>query len=208
MTVHTPVPPLQAVAVCNQQQQPEGNKLSVNKFSVNLCDNLDDDLLNAYEYQDCSSSKKISVKGRLKNHLQFWRDIGANSYILSVIEHGYNIPFITTPPGAYLNNNKSARENSEFVVEAITELLRTKAVVEVDKPPLVVNPLTVAINAKGKKRLVLDLRHVNLHIWKERIKFDDWKVALDYIDPNCYMYSFDFSSGYHHIDINDNSQDF
>ena len=103
---------------------------------------------------------------------------------------------------------KSARENKEFVVEAILELLRTKAIVELAEAPAVVNPLTVAINAKGKKRLVLDLRHVNLHIWKERIKFDDWRVALDYVESNSFMYSFDFSSGYHHIDINESSQEF
>ena len=181
------------------------HKLSVDKSVDILCEK-DHDLLNSFEYED--ECKKVSVKGRLKSHLQFWKDIGANSYILSVIDKGYVIPFITTPSSACLRNNKSARDNADFVEEAISELLRSNSVIEVNEMPIVVNPLTVAINAKGKKRLVLDLRHVNLHIWKEKIKFDDWRVAIDYIDFGSYMYSFDFSSGYHHIDIHESCQDY
>ena len=63
-----------------------------------------------------------------------------------------------------------------------------------------VNPLTVADNGK-KKRLVLDLRHINKCLVVDRIKFDDWKVALQYANVNDYMFSFDLKSGYHHIDI-------
>ena len=40
--------------------------------------------------------------------------------------------------------------------------------------PEVLNPLSVSLR-KNKKRLILDLRHVNLYITKEKIKFDDWE---------------------------------
>ena len=36
----------------------------------------------------------------------------------------------------------------------------------------VLNPLPVS--TKGKKRLILDLRCVNNHLFKHKIKFDDW----------------------------------
>ena len=155
-----------------------------------------------------SDNHVVSVKGRLKRSINFWHSIDANSYILSVIKNGYRIPFVNDPPKAFIKNNKSALDNVEFVSEAIIELVQSQAVIECDKPPWVVNPLTVAVNAKGKKRLVLDLRHVNHHIALEKIKFDDWKVALSYYSKNCFMYSFDFKSGYHHIDIDERYQEF
>ena len=43
----------------------------------------------------------------------------------------------------------------------ITELLKVGSVVECPFPPVVVNPLSVSIQPNGKKRLILDLRHVN-----------------------------------------------
>ena len=50
----------------------------------------------------------LNVKGRLKNNIDFWREIGANKEILSVLEHGYRIPFIETPSNSFSKNNKSA----------------------------------------------------------------------------------------------------
>lgn len=60
------------------------------------------------------------------------------------------------------------------------------------------NPLSVSVE-ENKKRL-LDLRHVNLHIRKEKIKFDDWKVMEDFIEQGGFMFKFDIKQGYHHID--------
>lgn len=40
-------------------------------------------------------------------------------------------------------------------------LLKVGSVVQCPCPPVVVNPLSVSIQPNGKKRLILDLRHVN-----------------------------------------------
>ena len=151
-------------------------------------------------------SKPIPVKGRLRNCLEFWKNIEANEFVLNTIKYGYSLPLLTNPSKVELKNNKSANDNNDFVVAAINELLVIDSVREVSEIPHVVNPLTVSVNHKGKKRLVLDLRHVNPHLWKDRIKFDDWRVANDYLAKNGYMYSFDFKSGYHHIEINSEFQ--
>jgi hypothetical protein len=45
-------------------------------------------------------------------------------------------------------------------------------VVETKDVPYVVNLLTVAISHSGKERLVLDLRHVNRYIEKQKVKFE------------------------------------
>ena len=152
-----------------------------------------------------NSVQKVTVKGSLRNHLDFWLKINSNQYVIDVIKNGYKLPLITEPEPCHLKNNKSSLENPNFVKQAIQELLDSGSIVESFSKPYVVNPLTVAKN-KEKCRLVLDLRHVNLHLWKDHITFEDWKVALDYYSKDCYMFDFDLKSGYHHIDINEQHQ--
>ena len=75
------------------------------------------------------------------------------------------------------------------------------SVEEVKVIPHVVNPLSVAIDSSGKKRLVLDLRYVNAHLFKERISFDDWNEFKNFISENGYAFKFDLKKGYHHFEI-------
>ena len=154
---------------------------------------------NYYEYE-LGQAEPI-VKGRLKASLSFWKDIGANSFIIDIIAHGYKIPFFSTPPSVCLPNNQSALHNSVFVSEAIDELLSKGLITQCSNIPFVVNPLTVSIQRSGKARLILDLRHVNIHVWKEKVKFDDWQVAMSYFSSECFMFAFDLKSGYHHIEM-------
>ncbi|CAG2256304.1 unnamed protein product [Mytilus edulis] len=81
--------------------------------------------------------------------------------VLSTVKFGKVIPFIQEPPSVYLNINKSAFNNSSFVLKAITELKLNGFITEVTNKPYVINPLTVVISDSKKERLVLDLRHVN-----------------------------------------------
>ena len=62
--------------------------------------------------------------------------------------------------------------------------------------------------AAEKKRLILDLRHVNKCLKKYRFKYEDWRVALSCFEKNAYMFSFDLKSGYHHIEIASEHQTF
>ena len=154
-----------------------------------------------FDFENSSNSIQ-SVKGRLKAHFSFWvHALGANDFILRVIDNGYAIPFITFPHNAFFDNNHSALMHADFVLEAIHELILSGSVVQVSSPPHVVNPLSVSIQSCGKKRLILHLRHVNKHIWKEKFKFEDIRNACVYLPFDHFMFKFDLKSGYHHIDI-------
>ena len=120
--------------------------------------------------------------------------------MLEIISQGYKIPFFEIPQPSSFKNNKSAGDNSEFVSSSIQELIRTKRVVEAPFIPKVVSPLSVSSN-KGKKRLILDLRYVNKHVWKDKVKFEDWKIFQRYLKKDGYVFTFDLKSGYHHVDI-------
>ena len=53
----------------------------------------------------------------------------------------------------------------------------------------------------GRRDLILDLRYVNKHLIKQRVKYEDWKIALSYFQNGAFKISFDLQSVYHHIDI-------
>ena len=65
--------------------------------------------------------------------------------------------------------------------------------------PYCCNPLTVA---EGKKlRLVLDLRHVNPYLRKNKFRYEDLDTVIDILQPGDYFTMFDLISAYYHINI-------
>ena len=145
------------------------------------------------------------MNGRLVKCFDFWKtELKANSFILDVISNGYQIPFIEEPSPVFLKNNRSALVHEEFVRNEICSLLQKHCIKEVDEPPFCVNPLTVSINSSDKKRLVLDLRHVNQFIQPLKIKFESHVHAVSYAKKGNVMFKFDLKSGYHHVSIKRN----
>ena len=52
---------------------------------------------NLHEYEQVTAT--AVVKGRLREHLLFWVEIGAPPWVLETTRSGYVIPFETSPPG-------------------------------------------------------------------------------------------------------------
>ena len=132
--------------------------------------------------------------------MPFWRSIGSSDFVLDTIEHGYKIPLLSQPCKTYCKNNKSALL-SKFVSEAINDLLDRALKEKCKDAPYVVNPLTVSAHSSGKKRLILDLRVVNKHLWKQSVKYEDIKIDLAYLQQGFHMIRFDLTSAYHFIDL-------
>ena len=122
---------------------------------------------------------KLSVKGRLFKSMEFWQSIGTLDFILDVIKEGYKIPFISTPPPKHYSNNASAVREADFVDLAIAELLADNRVEELSSRPAILNPLTVSVQTSGKKRLILGLRHINLHVFKQKFKCEGLHTIRD-----------------------------
>ena len=98
-------------------------------------------------------------------------------------------------------NNRSALHNNDFVSEAVSDLVQSGCVIQVPFQPFVVNPLSVATQKSGKKRLILDLSILNNFVKCDKIKFENWKIAIQYFEKNIFMFKFDLRSGYLHLDI-------
>ena len=146
------------------------------------------------------------VHNTLRLHLDFWKRSGASEFAVSVIMNGY-VPQMQREPEKYReSNNKSYKEERAWANEAVGKLLRAKIIRETSSEELwCVNPLTVAKNAKGKRRLCIDLsRCVNKVIKAPKFKIQSTMAALQIIEKGDWMFSFDLKSAYLQVPINSN----
>ena len=169
----------------------DDKKISENLYSLLSSSNLVNEINSTFK----------SPVGRLRSHYTEWEKIGSGKTILDVIKVGYKIPFKTDPISIELNNNRSAREESEFVAGEIQKLVERGCVSRISEKPKVVNPLTVARNRNGKPRLVLDCRHINPHLHKFKFRYEDACTAKEMLKIGDFMFTFDLKSAYHHIEI-------
>ena len=153
------------------------------------------------DFLESESAPIDQVRGGLKTHLHAWEELSPTYSVFSIIKEGYKLPLVTIPQSVALRNNKSTFENSDFVSKAIDDLLANQCVSIVDSQPWVVNPLSVSVRGKGEKRLVLDLRHINPHLYEYKFKCEDITTAQQLLGKSYYLYTFDIKSAYHHVEI-------
>ena len=91
---------------------------------------------------------------------------------------------------------------TKFVLDSISGMLKIGSIKKVKVLPKVINPLSVSGKSAGEKRLILDFRYINEHLYKDNIKFDDWKCFENYLEhTDGYVFKFDLKSVYHHVDV-------
>ena len=99
------------------------------------------------------------------------------------------------PSPCVRRNQPSAKLHADFVQTSTNELVTTGCVRHVENVPQ-----SVVENAVGKKRLVLNLRYLNQHLWKQKFKYEDLRTPMMYFNPGDYLFAFDLKSGYHRVD--------
>ena len=133
---------------------------------------------------EAKTTAKRSVKGRLKENIDFWREIGTSNWGLKVIEQGYALPFVELPAPAYFGNHPMNEVEKRFLVQEIKNLAASGCVKECKREDLtVINPLKVAKN-KEKMRMILDLRYINKHLRSCRFKYEDLRTATDLFEKD------------------------
>ena len=182
-------------------------------FNISPCDFAEvcpeDSLFESenFEFEDVvpfnvsADRPQVSVKRKLFKSIGHWQFLGAPDFILSTIKCRYKISFISTPPPQHYKNNGSAINECECAGYAILELLRDNRIEEVFSSPDIVNPLSVSVHSSGKKSLILDLRHVNLHIYRQKFRCEDLHTVKNVFSKGFFVFSYDLKSGYHHVDI-------
>ena len=149
---------------------------SVEGGSSSMAENVIDDGVNAGSFTP-------KVKGRPKERLDFWKEIGTSNWVIKILSQGYALPFTSEPEPAIFRNNLSALHNADFVSEVHT-----------------LNPLSMADNGE-KRRLILDLKYINKFLQVPKFKCEDIRLIKDLFNIGDFFFKFDIRSGYHHVDI-------
>jgi hypothetical protein len=141
-------------------------------------------------------------------HLHEWVKIGASPDIIDWLASGVQIPFIDNPEPFHIPNSKFSFVHSHFVAEEIFDLVQSGAIVECETPPLCISPIHCVPKKGGKLRLIIDLRRINLHLRVPKFSYEDIKVVSEFVQKEDYMVTLDLKSGFHHIPINKNDQEY
>ncbi|GJP70393.1 hypothetical protein CLOP_g1341, partial [Closterium sp. NIES-67] len=78
--------------------------------------------------------------------------------------------------------------------------LRSARVVPPSATLTCVSPLNVIVQP-SKKRLILDLRHVNSFLSVRRFRYEGLTRVPDLVQEGDWLFTIDLKSGYHHVDI-------
>ena len=97
-------------------------------------------------------------------------------------------------------NNGSFYKHHDFAVAEVKKLIASDRVEIVTSKPHCILPLHVVVQPK-KNRLILDCTALNEYIIVPKIKFDDYKCALNFFHSKGYLICFDFKDGYYHVSI-------
>ena len=150
-----------------------------------------------------------NVAGNIHNqrYRSFWESLLPDEYVLSIIRHGYKIPFRDgVVPGQYREpNNRSALDNMPYLQDHVESLILDRIVLECFSPPLCISPLTVSsryVLRELKLRMCIDLsRYINLLLKKEAVTLPGLEKALKSLLPNDFQATFDLKSAFHHVKI-------
>ena len=132
----------------------------------------------------------------------------APAKILDIIANGYSVPFVKgeLPPPAFVENNKSALEHSDFFLSELLRLERIGAISRIFYRPRITLPCSVVYS--NKWRLVCDAsRHINPYVVKNPTSLDSLSSVEQFSRPGDFMTKQDLSSGYFHTSLRESMRD-
>ena len=116
--------------------------------------------------------------GRLAHFVEKWEEFTDHKWILSIVRHGFRIPFSKIPPLSSVLIRMS-QSSSPFIREEIETFLNKRAVERVQNPgtPGFYSRIFLVPKKNGKLRLIIDLSLLNRYIEKQSFQNGDSQVG-------------------------------
>ncbi len=149
------------------------------------------------------------IPGRLKSHINIWRRTTNDSFVSSVIQHGYRIQWkdSTPPPPSEQKNSKNCLNHADFITKSVDEDLLLGVVQETSKDHIH-NVLPLNVNVKknnGKLRLIFNAMFINQFMVVPTFKYPQLhKEGRQIFGNSSWAYGIDISQAFYHIEIDPN----
>ena len=150
----------------------------------------------------CLDDKSNFEGGQVANHLQAWRKISTDPWLLNSIQ-GIRIPFEDIPVQEREPYPlKLSQHEREFVDEELVRMKSKRIIEEVETcQGQVISNIFLRPKKDGGYRFILDLTWLNRFIQYEHFKMHSVNTALDMMREDCYMASIDLKDAYYSIPV-------
>ena len=148
------------------------------------------------------------VAASLSKCSQYWLEIGAPAFIVQWITKGVPLIFKEQPCPFHLNNHVLNEKERTFVQEEINSLLNCGAIEKCDFIPNFVSPIGCVPKKGGKLRMIVDLRQLNKYCEIPKFSQEDIRCALSLVSSDDYMITCDLKSGFHHVPLDSDYQNY
>lgn len=137
-----------------------------------------------------------------------WEELAAkNTEVLTWVRFGYSefVKGYATMPRIDRDNNSNTNDHVECVTQEVTTLVEVGAVRDVtgymydNDVVRVIAPLTVAVQASGKRRLCWNGRPINKYLPDKHFKMEHAEKAARMMRAGDWMFTLDMKSGYHQV---------
>ncbi len=139
------------------------------------------------EQESClplGNGRSLGVKGRLKDSLSFGE-----------MSSGHLSPSWILTRGIFYHLNQSVpvrtryqRTRTKISRSVHWDLLVHGRICEVSAAPHICRPLSVVESSTGKKRLLVNLRHLKRFLWKQNFKYEYLRVALQLFEKGDFLF--------------------
>ena len=150
------------------------------------------------------------IGGCLSRDPDAWESIGSEEWVLSVLRHGYRIPFRSRPPLAVypldFGSYSPGSERGKALDLEVSVLLNKGAVETAPSTPGFYSRLFVVPKASGGFRPVLDLSALNAYVHTAKFRMETIATVLSAVRRNDWMVSIDLKDAYFQILVHPESR--
>lgn len=159
-----------------------------------------------------SQNNNGPIGGCLARGIRGWMEIGAEQWVLQVLQEGYYIPFHSLPPLAPvplpLQSYPASSERRMALETEVLGLLHKESVVDAPPTPGFYSRLFVVPKASGGFRPVIDLSRLNAYVATSRFRMETARSILDSIRQDDWMCTIDLKDAYLQVPVHPDSQRF
>ena len=154
----------------------------------------------------------VRVGGCLSSHWRSWQDIGAETWVVTVLRDGYRVPFKDSPPPlartpVSFPTYRAGSPRAQALRQEV-EVMLAKGALEIarDPGPGFYSRLFLVEKATGGWRPVIDLSHLNDFVQLTPFKMETVASVLLSVREGDFLASLDLKDAYFQIPIHGSSR--
>ena len=158
-------------------------------------------------YEQLKLHMSLYKAGNITNCLGKWQDLTSDRTILDIVEYGLKLDFIDTPPLCKPYQYPVSQQEYIIINAEINKLLDKQVIIETNiEMGDFFSTIFTRPKKDGSNRMILNLKHLNEHIYSSHFKMDSIHTVLNMIKPGVWMASINLKDAYFSVPIHKEHQ--